>query len=151
MAIDVCDVCNDTCLRTIIGSSNMQEVWRRAIVEILCGISGQILTPPQVSSLPQVQVTAATLQSSYTAFTSPSFVGADVNLNHLWVTNNTDADVEISLDGGSTVAFTVLANTAREFDLGNYITAAATSFKIKRATGQTAGTGVLYLEGTYAE
>lgn len=150
MAINICDVCNDTCLRNIIGTANNLELWRRAVIELLCGIAAAGGGGENVVNLEQVQIPAATLQSGYTTFADPGFLDSTKKLNHLWVTNYTDADVEISLDGGDSVAFTVLANTAREFNLGNYTGAATDSFQVKRATGQTASTGILYLEGTYA-
>lgn len=66
MAINVCNICNgeaeSNCLREIIGSDNMQNMWRRAILEILCGISGAVVTPPTytVSDGRKVVTTAGT-------------------------------------------------------------------------------------------
>lgn len=154
MTLNICDICNGTgpanCLRNNIGAANSIENWRRAVIEILCGISGAIGAGGNVSNVPQKVIDAATLQSTYGTYASPGLLDATKKLSDLFVTNTSDADIQISLDGGATTAFTVLANDYREIHIGNYTGAATNSFMIRRANSMTAGIGNLTLEGTYA-
>lgn len=147
MTINWCAPCSDQCIRNIISSD--KGAFQRAVYEILCSIAGAVGGGSNVVNLAQVQITAATLQSTYGTYHNPAFLDATKKLNTLWVTNNTDSDIDISLDGGVTTAFTVFANASRLIDVGNYTGAATSSFQLKRGNSMSAGTGILYLEGTY--
>lgn len=145
MAIDFCDLCNDGCVSANIGSDNMQNNWRLLVAQALCSLASGG-TSSGGTPITEAAITAATLQSTYTAFASPVFI-TGTSLRQLRVNNTTDSGIQVSLDGGTTVFMTAEAGKDTGLlNLGN-ITLAPTDFQIRRVSGQTASTGVLYIQG----
>lgn len=151
MSIDFCNLCGDPCTgkNPWIGNNNSQETWRTLIAQVLCVLSGNIPGVADAVQLPQFSASAATLTSSYATYASPSFIDSGLTLRRLRVVNKTDADIEISFDGGATTYIRVVAGTAPQFDLGKQVFDDATDFKIRIASGMTATLSSLYIEGGY--
>ncbi len=152
MTIDFCALCDDPCTgaNAIIGNNNMQEQWRTLVAQTLCGILANI-NPDTVdpTQLPQVAKTAAQLTSGFSTYANSGFLTSAKKVREFTATNNTDANIEISLDGGVSTNFTILANTVRTIDIGNHTFTNQTDFQIRIASGMTATLGSFYLDGRY--
>lgn len=151
MSIDFCNLCGDPCTgkNPWIGNNNSQETWRTLIAQALCGLAGNIPGVADAVPLPQFSATAAVLTSTYATYASPSFIDTALTLRRLRIVNKTDADIEISFDGGATTYARILANTEVQLDVGKQVFDAATDFKIRIASGMTATLSSLYIEGGY--
>jgi len=151
MTIDFCNLCGDPCTgkNAWIGNNNSQETWRTLVAQALCALATNSPDVVAATQLPQVAKTAAQLTASYGSYADLGLLNTTAKLRRFTIQNNTDADIEISLDAGVTTHFRVLATSVRNIDLGNYTFAAQTDLRIRRATGMTAGTGVAYFEGGY--
>lgn len=151
MSIDFCALCNDPCTgaNASIGNNNMQETWRTLVAQTLCGLVSNDPNIAEAIQLPQDVKTAAEITAGYTAYADPGFLDAEKKLRYFTATNTTDADIEISLDNGTSTNFRVFAGTSRDFDLGNHVFAAQDDFQIRRASGMTATLGSFYLDGRY--
>lgn len=151
MTIDFCNLCGDPCVgkNPSIGNNNSQETWRTLVAQALCALATN--TPGVAASvqLPQFSATFTQLTSSYAVYASPSFIDSGLTLRRLRVINNTDADIEISFDGGTTTHIRVVAGTEEQFNLGKIEFSAATKFMIRRSLTMTATVGNVYIEGGY--
>ncbi len=151
MAINRCDLCNEPCIKWSIGNNAQQEIWRTLVAQTLCIIANN--TNPggggAATVLPQVNLTAATLASSYVTYADTGLLDSSKKLNYIRVLNQSDANVDISLDGGATTAFTVLAYTSYEKTLGAFVAAAQDDVQLKVSSGFTAGIGNVFIEGSY--
>lgn len=143
-----CDKCNEPCINNgAIGNDNMQEQWRTLVAQALCGLVGN--TPGVAAStlLPQVVKTAAQLTSSYATYANTGFLDSTGKLREFKVINNTDADIEFSIDGGVTTNFRAVANAVSPYSFGNLTITPITNFMMRKSG--TASLGSVYLEGSY--
>lgn len=143
MAIDFCDLCNDPCISANIGAKNMENNWRLLVAQALCAIGNGGLT---ASPLPQALIGFGALSGTYA---DSGFLDAELKLKRLYIANTTDADIQVSLDGGATTHFTIIAGTARDLNIGSLLFAAQTDLQVRTAPTQTASLGSLYIEGGY--
>ncbi len=151
MAIDFCALCNDPCTgaNAIIGNNNMQEQWRTLVAQALCGLVSNNPDVVEATQLPVVSKTAAQITASYSTYASSGFLDSELKVRRLTATNLTDADIEVSLDGGTTTHFIIPANTLKELSVGNHVFDLITDLQIRKVSGQTATLGNFYLEGGY--
>lgn len=150
MAIDFCNLCSDPCIiNGVVGNNSMQEIWRSVVAQSLCRLASS--TPPVGGStqLEQVALDAATLQTSYGSYADPGFLDSALKLSRLTAVNTSDSDIEISLNGGTTTHFKVLAKTTRDLPVGVQNFSAVSDFMVRKAAGMTASNGSFYLEGGY--
>lgn len=154
MAIDVCNICNGTaeanCLRNIIGSDNMKGMWRRAIVELLCGISGAVVPSTTNSGVYAQQTKSLANVQAASAFTDTALLDSTKIVGRVYINNTTDTDIEVSTNGGSTVAFTVPANSNGFRDFGKFKAALQTDlqYRYSSVTGAPT-TGSVVFDGSY--
>lgn len=147
MAINYCNICAEPCLSGQIGEANMENMWRLGVIQALCALTqgGAVVTP-----LPEVSLGFAALQADYAAYADPGFLDGQTRLRRLRVVNGTDAVIQISLDGGVTTYMSVaIGEDTGILDLGNVVLSAASDFKIRRASGDTATSGTLLIQGSY--
>lgn len=102
-----------------------------------------------VMVLPQVVLTAADLAADYVTYANTELLDSTKKLNYVRVLNQSDADVDISLDGGDTTAFTVLAYTSYDRDLNSFVADAQSDVQLKVSDGFTASIGNVFIEGSY--
>jgi hypothetical protein len=150
MTIDFCALCNDPCLNNgVIGSQNQQELWRTVVAQALCAIAGSSLVGGEAVVLTQKAFTAANLTASFSTYADTTLLDSTKKLRRIRVINNTDSDLDFSLDGGATTKFRVIAGTIYDLEIGNFTAVATTSVQMKRSSGMTATTGSVYIEGSY--
>jgi len=149
MAIDQCNLCNDPCVMNgYVGNNSMQETWRMLVAQALCQINTAVGAP--VTVLPEIAIGHAVLQSTYAAYADPLFMSGQNKLRKLRVYNTSDALIELSLDGGNNTFLSVpAASDTGLMSLGNVILNDPSDFKIRRASGDSATSGVLYIQGSY--
>lgn len=143
-----CTACDDPNLfREAICSD---QEFRYFILQTLCKLVSLLSTSssPNTYILPQVTKTAAQLAADYAVFADIGFMASQTKLKKLRIVNTSDADLDFSFNGGTTVAFTVLSGT--EFNAEYNLTlAAATKFVMRIASGFTANIGKVMVEGSY--
>lgn len=140
------------------GCNNLSEAacseasYRYNALALLCRIADAIANQnkpfPITNVLSQVVKTAAELQSGYGSFESIGLITNVKKLNYVRVVNASDCSLEFSYDGGTTVAFTVLANTTYVENL-NISFNSVNAFRMRRVSGQSAGFGEAIVEGRY--
>lgn len=115
MAIDICEICSNTadanCLRQGIGDINRENLWRRAVIEILCGISGAVVAPSEPSAFSGAVVPFGSVTTNYTVGLANTEV-----IKVLDVVNTLNVPIWVSLDGTND-AFYIPAGQARTFPL----------------------------------
>lgn len=94
--------------------------------------------------LPQVVFEAAAIPAVYTA---TGFLDGTSSLRQLYVNNSTDADVDLSFNGGTDTHYTVFANTIREIDFENLTLTSSGDMFFR--TVDTASIGQVVFEGSY--
>lgn len=82
------------------------------------------------------------------AFTDTTLLDSTKKLSRLYVNNQTDSDVAISLDGGTSTHFTVPSGEELKRDLGAYTGSATTSVQMKYLTAAPTR-GNVYIDGSY--
>lgn len=142
-----CGACNN-----LYGAICDEKSYRLAILSTLCtlleSITNSSFVLPTTAVLDQEVRTASEIEADYATFESVGLINSTKKLNHIRVVNQTDADLEFSYNGGTTVAFTVLSNSEYREDL-NMILASITALRMKKVDGQTAGFGRVLIEGRY--
>lgn len=142
-----CNDCNDYS-----GALCSETAFRAAMMRILCGILAALettsSTAPITNVLEQVVKTDDDIQTDYLNFRTIGLLNSAKKLNYIRVVNSSDCGLDFSYDSGTTVAFTVLANTIYTEDLNMNFTSLS-AIQMRRVTGESAGFGDVLIEGRY--
>lgn len=148
MTIDLCDL---RAALNCVGSPD-KELFRSLVLRGLLGVidaveasSGGGTSGADGVVLPQVSKAFGSITNT---FADIGLLDSTKKLRQLYVDNMTDADIAISLDGGSTTAFTVFANSTLDRELGPFVAAAITSMQIKYV-GTAPTVGSAYFDGSH--
>jgi len=127
-------------------AARLPSSYREAVVQLLCEILAASGGGTDSVVLPQVTKAFGAITGSYVSL---GFLDSTFRLSRFYINNTTDANIEVSLDGGVTTAFTAPANTATFRDLGNYTGSATTSVQIRYQAATVPSIGTAYFDGSY--
>lgn len=143
MALTPCAPCN------CIPGNIPDDVFKQNTLIVLCEILdvlGGGGTTLGATVLPQLAVGFAALPATFTVV---DFLDAQLKVRKFCVNNGTDADIEISLNGGTSVNYRVRANSNECFDFDGLTFTATQDFFIRYASGFTPTIGTAYFNGSY--
>ena len=131
--------------------ANSELSYRASSLELLCQLVADIeeliiVVGGSGVVLPQVVKAFGAVPAAYASL---GILNSTKKLNRFYADNQTDANIEVSLDGGVTTAFTVFANSSLERELGAYVGAATTSVMIRYQAATVPSIGSAYFDGSY--
>lgn len=144
MALTPCAPCN------CIAGNIPNDKFKQDVEIILCAIASSVTPPPvdtDLTNIPAVSIAAA---STTVGFSTTGFTSAGGYLRQLGVQNNTNQDIQLSYDGGTTAGPIVPLGTFRQIDFvtNGGVMPMATLF-MKYLNGAQPTLGQVVIDGFY--